>query len=68
MDAPREAVPLPDDVPTLQRMVRELLATVAELRRTVEAQQAPDRRADPATLRHEVRAGRRGTDAPDTRR
>ena len=40
MDAPREPVPLPDDVPTLRQMVRELLATVAELRRTVEAQQA----------------------------
>ena len=40
MDAPTpEPVALPDDVPTLQRMVRELLATVAELRRTVEAQQ-----------------------------
>lgn len=39
MDAPAQPVPLPDDVPTLHRMVRELLATVAELRRTVEAQQ-----------------------------
>jgi transposase len=36
MDA---AAPLPTDVATLQAMVRELLATVAELRRTVEAQQ-----------------------------
>ncbi len=36
MDA---AAPLPSDVATLQTMVRELLATVAELRRTVEAQQ-----------------------------
>lgn len=34
-----EPVDLPDDVPTLHRMVRELLATAAELRRTVEAQQ-----------------------------
>src|SRR5262245_8225228 len=31
--------PLPADVATLQGMVRELLATVADLRRTVEAQQ-----------------------------
>jgi transposase len=31
--------PLPTDVITLQRMVRELLATVADLRKTVEAQQ-----------------------------
>src|SRR5918994_2486983 len=31
--------PLPTDVATLQGMVRELLATVAELRKTVEAQQ-----------------------------
>ena len=31
--------PLPSDVATLQGMVRELLATVADLRRTVEAQQ-----------------------------
>jgi transposase len=33
------APPLPTDVSTLQAMVRELLATVAELRKTVEAQQ-----------------------------
>jgi transposase len=39
MDAPAEQLPLPNDVPTLQQMVRELLATVAELRRTVAAQQ-----------------------------
>jgi transposase len=31
--------PLPSDVATLQGMVRELLATVADLRKTVEAQQ-----------------------------
>src|SRR5262245_56823137 len=31
--------PLPTDVATLQAMVRELLATVADLRKTVEAQQ-----------------------------
>src|SRR5262249_17592022 len=31
--------PLPTDVATLQGMVRELLATVADLRKTVEAQQ-----------------------------
>src|SRR5262245_18876246 len=31
--------PLPTDVATLQGMVRELLATVTDLRRTVEAQQ-----------------------------
>jgi len=34
MDAstPSAELPLPDDVPTLQRMVRELLAEVARLR------------------------------------
>src|SRR5436305_7054299 len=31
--------PLPNDVATFQGMVRELLATVADLRKTVEAQQ-----------------------------
>ncbi|HKB04945.1 MAG TPA: hypothetical protein VKD90_22160 [Gemmataceae bacterium] len=31
--------PLPSDVATLQGMVRELLATVSDLRKTVEAQQ-----------------------------
>src|SRR5215212_2889533 len=38
MDAPASP-PLPTGVATLQGMVRELLATVADLRRTVEAQQ-----------------------------
>ena len=35
----RPSPPLPTDVATLQGMVRELLTTVAELRKTVEAQQ-----------------------------
>jgi transposase len=38
MDAP-SGPPLPTDIDTLRAMVRELLATVADLRRTVEAQQ-----------------------------
>src|SRR6476646_10647511 len=35
----RPSPPLPTDVATLQGMVRELLATVADLRKTVAAQQ-----------------------------
>lgn len=63
MDAPPEPVPLPDDVPTLHRMVRELLATVAELRRTVEAQQV---RIDELTRRIYGRKSERATPASNT--
>ena len=63
MDAPSpEPVPLPADVPTLQGMVRELLATVAELRRTVEAQQV---RIDDLTRRVYGRKSERVTPGPD---
>jgi transposase len=64
MDAPTpEPVTLPDDVPTLQRMVRELLTTVAELRRTVEAQQV---RIDELTRRIYGRKSERVTPDPNT--
>jgi transposase len=62
MDAPPEPVPLPDDVPTLHRMVRELLATVAELRRTVEAQQV---RIDDLARRIYGRKSERVTPGPE---
>src|SRR4051812_47694832 len=58
MDAPASP-PLPTDVATLQGMVRELLATVAELRKTVEAQQ---RRIDDLTRRLYGRKSERVTD------
>ena len=60
MDAP----PLPTDVATLQGMVRELLATVAGLRATVDAQQ---RRIDDLARRLYGRKSERvteGTPAP----
>lgn len=63
MDAPApDPVALPDDVPTLTRMVRELLATVAELRRTVEAQQV---RIDELTRRVYGRKSERVTPEPN---
>jgi transposase len=55
------APPLPSDVTTLQAMVRELLATVADLRKTVEAQQ---HRIDDLTRRLYGRKSERVTDAP----
>ena len=51
--------PLPSDVATLQEMVRELLATVADLRKTVEAQQ---HRIDDLTRRLYGRKSERVTD------
>ncbi len=64
MDAPTpDPVALPDDVPTLTRMVRELLVTVAELRRTVEAQQV---RIDELTRRIYGRKFERITPTPNT--
>src|SRR6187402_915332 len=51
--------PLPTDVATLQGMVRELLATVADLRKTVEAQQ---QRIDDLTRRLYGRKSERVTD------
>jgi transposase len=53
--------PLPDDVPTLKAMVRELLATIAELRLTVGAQQ---RRIDDLTRRLYGRKSERLPDVP----
>src|SRR4051812_9665614 len=60
MDAPASP-PLPTDVATLQGMVRELLATVADLRKTVEAQQG---RIDELTRRLYGRKSERVTDGP----
>jgi hypothetical protein len=57
MDAP----PLPTDVATLQAMVRELLATVADLRTTVAAQQ---HRIDDLTRRLYGRKSERVTADP----
>lgn len=58
-----QPIALPDDVPTLQRMVRELLATVAELRRTVETQQV---RVDELTRRIYGRKSERVATEPNT--
>src|SRR5215207_1400543 len=60
MDAP-PGPPLPTDVVTLQGMVRELLATVADLRKTVEAQQ---QRIDDLTRRLYGRKSERVAEAP----
>jgi transposase len=60
MDDP-PSPPLPFDVATLQGMVRELLATVADLRKTVEAQQ---HRLDDLTRRLYGRKSERVAEAP----
>src|SRR6187402_3720657 len=57
--APPPAPPLPTDVVTLQGMVRELLATVADLRKTVEGQQ---HRIDDLTRRLYGKKSERVTD------
>src|SRR6187402_3242083 len=61
--APPPAPPLPTDVVTLQGMVRELLATVADLRKTVEGQQ---HRIDDLTRRLYGRKSERVTDDTPT--
>src|SRR5687768_9600869 len=62
MDAP-PGPPLPTDVATLQSMVRELLATLADLRKAVEAQQ---NRIDDLTRRLYGRKSERVTgDTPE---
>jgi hypothetical protein len=62
MEAP-PASPLPSDITTLQAMVRELLATVADLRKTVEAQQ---HRIDALTRRLYGKKSERATgDTPE---
>ena len=58
-DAP--GPPLPTDMTTLQGMVRELLVTVADLRKTVEAQQ---HRIDELTRRLYGKKSERVVDAP----
>lgn len=60
MDAP-PGPPLPTDVATLQGMVRELLATVADLRKAVEAQQ---HRIDDLTRRLYGKKSERVTGTP----